>query len=181
MIRLLDIFVSLISLLLFLPILLIIPILIKLDDQGPVFFHQQRLGKNKRPLTVWKFRTMQDDKITRIGKWLRSCALDEFLQFLLILKGDISLVGPRPLTQSDVDRLGWDTAEYQHRWQIRPGLTGLVQIYGGTSAEHSWQLEQTYLNNKSLITDLKIILLSACVTLIGKRRTKQKFPWKIVE
>lgn len=179
MMRLFNIFVALMALLIFSPILIIIPILIKLDDGGSVFFYQQRLGKNKRPFTVWKFRTMQDGKITRVGKWLRATALDEFLQFLLILRGKMSIVGPRPLTQDDVTRLGWDGTEHRKRWNVIPGVTGLVQIYGGTSAEHSWELEQIYLSNRSLWLDLKIILLSAIVNFCGKKRTKTWFPLEI--
>ena len=181
MMRLFDIIVSLIALLIFSPVLLIIPALILLDDRGPVFFSQPRLGKNKRVFMVWKFRTMRDGKITRVGKWLRATALDEFLQFLLILRGEMSIVGPRPLTQEDVTRLGWDDPEHQTRWNVIPGITGLVQIYGGTSAEHSWKLEKIYLANKSFWLDLKIICLSAVVNFCGKKRTKKWFPLEIEE
>lgn len=174
--RLSDIVIALFGLLIFAPVLLAIPILILLDDGRPIFFSQSRLGKNKCPFSVWKFRTMRDGKVTRLGKWLRATALDEFLQFLLILSGKMSIVGPRPLTQSDVTRLGWNDTEYNHRWNMIPGITGLVQIYGGTSASHSWKLEQLYLANKSFIIDLKIISLSAVVNICGKKRTKKWFP-----
>lgn len=174
--RFFNILVALTTLLIFLPVLLIIPVLILLDDGGPIFFCQSRLGKYKRVFKVWKFRTMRDGKITRVGKWLRATALDEFLQFLLILRGEMSIVGPRPLTQSDVTRLGWDDTEHRKRWNVIPGVTGLVQIYGGTSAAHSWALEKIYLENKSFYIDLKIICLSAIVNFCGKRRTKKWFP-----
>jgi len=176
--RLIDIIIAIVSLTLFLPILLIIPILIKLDDRGPIFFCQERLGIDQTKITVWKFRTMKNQQITRVGKWLRACALDEFLQFFLILTGKISLVGPRPLTESDVKRLDWVSDEYKSRWQVRPGLTGLVQIYGGTSAKHSWSLEKHYVTQKSFLLDLKIIFLSAIITIIGKKRTKKLFPFQ---
>ncbi len=181
MMRLFDISVALVALLIFSPVLLVIPLLILLDDGGPIFFCQSRLGKHKRVFKVWKYRTMRDGKITRIGKWLRATALDEFLQFLLILLGKMSIVGPRPLTQDDVTRLGWDDAEHRKRWNVIPGVTGLVQIYGGTSAAHSWELEQIYLGNKSFWLDLKIIILSAVVNFFGKRRTKKWFPLEIQE
>lgn len=119
---------------------------------------------------------MRGDKITRVGKWLRATALDEFLQFILILRGQMSLVGPRPLTQDDVTRLKWDGPEHTSRWNVTPGVTGLVQIYGGTSAAHSWELEKIYLKKNSCALQAKIILLSAIVTLFGKRRTKTWFP-----
>ena len=176
MMRLFNILVAIIALTLLAPVLLIIPLLIKLDDGGPVFFKQQRLGLHKIPFTVWKFRTMKDQEITRVGAYLRATALDEFLQFFSILRGQMSIVGPRPLTQSDVTRLGWDTEEYSQRWDVIPGLTGLVQIYGGTSAEHSLELERHYLLHQKFRLDLKIVILSAGVVILGKRRTKRWFP-----
>lgn len=178
--RLFDIIVALLALLIFSPVLLVIPLLILFDDGKPIFFSQSRLGKNKRIIRVWKFRTIRDGKVTRVGKWLRATALDEFLQFLLILRGNMSIVGPRPLTRDDVTRLGWDDPEHQSRWNVIPGITGLVQIYGGTSAAHSWELEQLYLANKSFLTDLKIICLSAVVNVFGKKRTKKWFPLEIL-
>lgn len=181
MIRIFDIFVALTALLIFSPALAIIPLLILLDDRGPILFCQTRLGKHKRPFNVWKFRTMRDGKVTRVGKWLRATALDEFLQFLLILRGEMSTVGLRPLTQDDVTRLGWDGPEHRTRWSVIPGVTGLVQIYGGTSATHSWELEQLYLSNKSFWIDSKIIALSAIVNFCGKKRTKKWFPLEIQE
>jgi lipopolysaccharide/colanic/teichoic acid biosynthesis glycosyltransferase len=90
----------------------------------------------------------------------------------------MSIVGPRPLTQDDVTRLGWDDTEHRKRWDVTPGITGLVQIYGGTSATHSWELEQVYMVNKSFVTDLKIICLSAIVNVSGKKRAKKWFPLK---
>jgi len=181
LIRIFDIIVALTALLVFSPVLLVIPLLIFIDDRGPIFFCQPRLGRHKRIFNVWKFRTMRDGKVTRVGKWLRATALDEFLQFLLILRGKMSTVGPRPLTQDDVTRLGWDDADHRSRWSIIPGVTGLVQIYGGTSAAHSWELEQLYLTNKSFYIDTKIICLSAIVTICGKRKTKTWFPLDIQE
>lgn len=174
-IRLIDIFVALTALLLFSPIITIIPLLILLDDGGPIFFCQPRLGKHKKIFNVWKFRTMRDGKVTRVGKWLRATALDEFLQFFIILQGKMSTVGPRPLTQDDVTRLNWDGDPHLSRWSVIPGLTGFVQIYGGISSEHSWQLERYYLINKSVFMDLKIILLSACVNIFGKKLTRSWF------
>ena len=178
LVRSFDILVSLISIILFLPILLLIPVLIKLDDGGPVFFFQKRLGINKKTIIVWKFRTMKNGKITRVGKWLRATALDEFLQLLLIVRGQMSLVGPRPLTQDDVTRLGWDHPEYLSRWKVIPGVTGLVQIYGGTSAIHSWELEKYYLRHQTFKLQLQIILLSGIVTIVGKKRTKSWLPFR---
>lgn len=179
MIRLLNLLIAISALLVMSPILLVLPLLIKLDDGGTVFFRQERLGLHKKPFVVWKYRTMRDEEITRIGKYLRLTALDEFLQFFAILRGQMSVVGPRPITQNDVTRLGWDGENYSQRWQVIPGLTGLVQLYGGTTADHSAQLERYYLLNRSLKLDIKIILLSTAVVLIGKKRVKHHFPINI--
>ena len=122
---------------------------------------------------------MRDGKVTRVGKWLRATALDEFLQLLLILNGQMSLVGPRPLTQDDVTRLGWDGDEHLSRWSVIPGVTGLVQIYGGTSATHSWELEKYYLKHQTFGLQFKVITLSAMVTIFGKKRTKKWIPFQL--
>ncbi len=176
--RSLDILIALIALTVLIPLLIIIPILITIDDHGPVFFSQVRLGKNKQPFKVWKFRTMKNQNITRVGKWLRPTAIDEFLQFLHILQGHMTLVGPRPLTKYDISRLAWNGPHHEKRWNTKPGITGIAQIYGGTSANHSWQLEQFYIKNKSFSLDIKIIILSALIPIFGKHRIKTAFPLK---
>lgn len=167
-----DIFTALLGLFCFFPLLLLTAILIKLDDGGPVLFRQQRLGKYKRPFLIYKFRTMQDGKITRIGHWLRKTGLDELPQFINILNGDMSLVGPRPLTLGDVQRIGWHKRYYIRRWHIKPGITGLAQLYAGRSAHYSWLYDKTYLKNQSFLLDSKIIFLSFVMNVIGKRRVR---------
>ena len=170
--RIVDISLSVFGLIVFLPAFILIPILIKFDDGGPVFFLQGRLGQYKRPFQLYKFRSMRAGRVTRIGRWLRMTGLDEIPQFLNIYKGEMSVVGPRPLTLEDVQRLGWDSRHYIARWQIKPGITGLSQLYAGRSAHHSWFYDKTYLKNPALRLDMQIILLSLCMNLFGKHRVR---------
>lgn len=170
--RRVDIFLALAGLLFFLPILLLIALLIKLDDGGPILFRQDRLGKYKRPFLIYKFRSMRDEKITRIGQWLRKSGLDELPQIVNILRGDMSLVGPRPLTYADIERMGWDKRYYISRWHVKPGITGLAQLHAGRSAHHSWLYDKTYLKHESVLLDIKIIVLTLFINILGKRRVR---------
>ena len=167
-----DIFIAVTGLITFLPLMLLIALLIKLDDRGPIFFLQYRLGKYKRPFKIYKFRSMKNNKVTRVGCWLRKTGLDELPQMINILKGDMSTVGPRPLTYEDIVRIGWDKRYYISRWHIKPGITGLAQLHAGRSAHHSWLFDKTYLKNESFVLDLKIILITFVMTLIGKQRVR---------
>jgi lipopolysaccharide/colanic/teichoic acid biosynthesis glycosyltransferase len=171
--RRLDIFLAVAGLLFFLPIMLLIALLIKLDDGGPILFRQDRLGKYKQPFLIYKFRSMYDGKITRIGQWLRKSGLDELPQIVNILQGDMSLVGPRPLTYADIQRMGWDKRYYISRWHIKPGITGLAQLHAGRSAHHSWLYDKTYLKHESLLLDFKIIILTLFINVLGKRRVRE--------
>ena len=114
----------------------------------PVLFRQTRLGRGRRPFTILKFRSMANGKVTPVGRVLRATGLDELPQsyelpqFINILRGEMSAVGPRPLTQADVERLGWTGPEYDFRWLARPGLTGLAQIAGSDSPQASLELDR---------------------------------------
>lgn len=170
--RRIDIILAVAGLLCFLPVMLLIALIIRLEDGGPVFFVQYRLGKYKRPFLIYKFRSMHAGKITRIGHWLRKSGLDELPQFINILKGEMSIVGPRPLTFADIERMGWDRRYYIARWHINPGITGLAQLHAGHSAHHSWLYDKTYLKHESVILDIKIIILTLFINLLGKRRVR---------
>lgn len=170
--RRIDLLLALPALVLLWPVFLFIALLIKLDDGGPVVFRQLRLGQYKRPIVVYKFRTMRDGRVTRAGQWLRKSGLDELAQVFNVLKGDMSVVGPRPLTYEDTVRLGWDTRYYISRWHVKPGITGLAQLYAGRSAHHSWLYDRTYLTIRSLKLDVKIILLTFAMNVLGKRRVR---------
>ena len=134
--RLFDIAGALAGVVVFAPVMAVVAVAVLIDDGRPLLFPQERLGYRRRPFVIWKFRTMRDGKVTRAGRVLRASGLDEITQFFNILKGDMSAVGPRPLTDADVQRLGWGRAAVDFRWEVRPGLTGLAQIAGAASSEH---------------------------------------------
>jgi exopolysaccharide biosynthesis polyprenyl glycosylphosphotransferase len=176
--RLIDIVLSSIILLLTLPLWPFIILAVKLDDKGPIFYSQERIGKDGKPFLLTKFRSMkegaenetgpiwaerEDPRITKIGKFLRRTHLDEIPQMLNILKGDISLVGPRPERPEFVSQLEKEVPHYRLRYIIKPGFTGWAQIkfrYGRsiTDSFEKFQYDLYYLKNRSLILDLRILL-----------------------
>ncbi|TXH69634.1 MAG: sugar transferase [Thiothrix sp.] len=153
-------------------VLILIALSIWMLDGRPILFRQQRLGLNKQPFSIYKFRTMQNEVVTKSGKVLRQTGLDELAQILNIIKGDMSVVGPRPLTQADITRLGWDDAYHAKRWAIKPGITGLAQLYGGRSAKVSWQMDKVYQAQMSWWLDMRVVLWSLAVNVLGKRRVR---------
>lgn len=167
--RLLDIVLSLIAIIITLPIFLIIGILVLIFLGKPAIFRQKRPGKKEKIFTMYKFRTMSNKKdkdgnllpdelrLTKLGKFLRKTSLDEIPEFINILKGDMSFVGPRPLL---VEYLPYYTEEEQHRHDVRPGLTGLAQISGRNNLnwDKRFKKDIEYVNNITFINDTKIIL-----------------------
>ncbi|OZG73931.1 sugar transferase [Hahella sp. CCB-MM4] len=170
--RMTDVVLAIVAVTMFLPLWLLVGLLILLEDGSPVIFLQTRLGKDKHPITVIKLRTMRAGKVTRIGKWLRSTGLDESLQFLPVLAGTMSIVGPRPLTEADIHRIGWGGEKHADRWKISPGITGMAQLFSGRGARVSLYFDRYYLRRQSLILDVSIICLSFMVTLVGKKRVQ---------
>ena len=175
--RAFDIACACIAFLLFTGPLGIVALLVYTEDRGPVFFLQERAGRRRKPIRVFKFRTMQDGRVTRVGRWLRAAGIDEIPQFINVLTGDISVVGPRPLTEDDIVRLGWGTPRFVTRWEVRPGITGLAQLYGGHGAGVSWFLDRRYLQIQSLPLDSTIVFLSFVVNIIGKPRVRSCLGW----
>jgi lipopolysaccharide/colanic/teichoic acid biosynthesis glycosyltransferase len=171
--RLFDLAGACAGLIVFAPIMAVIAVVVLVDDGGPVFFRQARLGRRRRPFTILKFRSMRDDRVTRAGRVLRATGLDEIPQFLNILRGDMSAVGPRPLTDADVQRLGWTSAVYDFRWDTRPGLTGLAQIVGAKTAEEALELDRAYVARWKPLLDCQLIALSFAVNALGKVRVQQ--------
>jgi len=153
-------------------VLVLITLGIWLIDGRPILFRQQRIGLNKQPFSIYKFRTMKNEVVTKSGKFLRQTGLDELAQILNIVQGDMSVVGPRPLTQADITRLGWDDAYHAQRWTIKPGITGLAQLYGGRSAKISWQMDRVCQAQMSWWLDTRIVLWSLMVNVLGKRRVR---------
>jgi lipopolysaccharide/colanic/teichoic acid biosynthesis glycosyltransferase len=167
-----DVVLGLIGAQLFAPLQLVAGALICVEDGGPVFFRQERVGRRRRPFTLLKLRTMRDGRVTRVGTWLRATGLDETPQFLNVLRGDMSVVGPRPLTAADVARLGWDRAERDARFGVRPGITGLAQLFAGRSARHSRALDALYARRSSPGLDLWLVAVSFAVNVRGKARVR---------
>ena len=188
--RLLDILCSFLLLVISIPLFFIIAILIKIDSKGPAFFLQKRCGKDGREFNMYKFRTMvkdaetlkkrlknemdgpmfkskNDPRITQVGGILRKLSLDELPQLLNVLKGEMSLVGPRPL--ADEEMVG-DDIWREIRLSVRPGMTGLWQIMGRDSGKFSdWITYDTeYVQKRSLFMDIKILFLTITTVLCNK-------------
>ncbi|MEI7512115.1 MAG: sugar transferase [Candidatus Uhrbacteria bacterium] len=170
------IFQKLVSLTLFilcLPFCFIIGVLIALIDGLPIFFAQERIGQKHKPFTLYKFRTLRDGKQTILGHWMRATGLDELPQLWNIMKSDMNLIGPRPLTEHDVMRLGWDDSHYYKRFEMKPGMTGLGQLSPICDKELTWQLDTSYIENQSITTDLNILTKSIIVGMFGKKILKK--------
>lgn len=180
-----DIIFSTLVLLLFTPLMLLISIIIKIDSEGPVLYKQERVGYKDRIYNVYKFRSMykgaeletgpilarrNDERITRVGNFLRKLHLDEVPQFFNILKGEMSLVGPRPERPVFVEDFKHNIPGYHRRFVVKPGITGLAQLYGGyeTSAENKLKYDLAYINNWSLSEDLNIFFMSTEIILRGR-------------
>jgi len=164
------------------PFLAALAILIRIDSPGPVLFRQERAGRGMRPFTVYKFRTMradadpydvspmgrEDARLTRLGRWLREMTLDELPQLWNVLKGDMSIVGPRPLYMSQARQFN---ERQRRRLEVRPGLTGLAQFLGRGEIPHEQKLELDvqYVERWGLWLDLKIILGSVRLLLPNER------------
>ena len=187
--RLLDIVISLMALIFLSPVLILVALMIKLDSNGPIFFIQKRLGKNMKMFNIYKFRTMVPDavkyqkvgvevkgddfRITRIGKILRRFKIDELAQLINVLKGDMSIVGPRPTLPEYIDHYEeWEL----RRFEVRPGLTGLAQVNGNIYLDRQEKsaYDIKYIEQMSFITDLKIILKTVAIILFGEDRFVNK-------
>ncbi len=175
--RAMDIVLALCVLVVVWPILLGAAVAIKLEDGGPVFFRQKRMTRNGREFEILKFRSMivdaekytgavlaseNDPRITKVGKFLRATRMDELPQLLNILKGDMSIVGPRPERKVIADEYCKEIPEFAYRTKVRGGVTGYAQIYGkyNTSAYDKLRLDLMYIENYSFLLDIKLIILT---------------------
>lgn len=155
------------------PAMVAIVVAIAIDDGWPVFFRQERIRLRRRPFQILKFRTMRDGTVTRVGRVLRGTGLDEIPQFINILRGDMSAVGPRPLTAADIGRFGWNSPAFDFRWSARPGLTGLAQLLGATANGDALALDRIHATMWSLSLDCRCIAWSFAVNVFGKTRVRQ--------
>lgn len=179
--RLIDIILAIVGLVVLSPLFLIIAIIIRIDSKGPVFFKHKRVGKNGKPIYIYKFRTMHnnaedmiknfneeqmkefkesyklqnDPRITRIGETLRKTSLDELPQILNIIKGDLSIIGPRPVIEEELEKYGENKEKFL---SITPGLTGYWGANGrsSTTYEERMEMELYYVDNYSLKLDISI-------------------------
>jgi Undecaprenyl-phosphate glucose phosphotransferase len=184
--RLFDIALSLAALVLFSPLFLLIAILIKLTSVGPVFFAQERVGLNGKPFRMLKFRTMRQDStlnssnhwtsrddpyVTPLGRWLRHSNLDELPQFLNVLKGDMSVVGPRPERRFYLERFREEVPEYMSRHYVKSGITGWAQVNGwrgDTSIAQRVAHDLYYMRNWAMGLDIKILFLTLTRTFFHR-------------
>ena len=184
--RAVDIFGSIVGIVLFSPIMLIVAVLIKLTSPGPVIYCQERVGLHNRPFKMYKFRSMTvqdpgkeksrwttrgDSRVTPIGKLIRKTSIDETPQFFNILKGDMSLVGPRPERPFFVEKFKEEIPRYMIKHQVRPGLTGWAQVNGyrgDTSIMKRIEHDLYYIENWSLGFDFKILFLTVFKGFINK-------------
>src|SRR5262245_47300669 len=187
--RLLDVGLSGIGILASMPIWAAIAVAIKLEDGGPVFYTQDRVGEGGRTFTVFKFRSMvpnaesgvgaiqatkNDPRVTRIGRLMRATAMDELPQLWNIFRGDMSFVGPRALRPSEIETTAEgelvsmaDIPGYRERSQLRPGLTGVAQIYAPRDVprRHKFRYDRLYASKQGFLLDVRLILVSFWITL----------------
>lgn len=189
--RIIDFTFSLIGFIILSPIMLVTAIAIKLDSKGPIIFKQERLGKNGKVFNIYKFRSMcvgaenigsrvysgkNDTRVTKVGKFIRATSIDELPQFINILKGDMSLIGPRPALTYHPWKYDEYTKEQKCMFSVRPGVTGWAQINGRKDVEWNKRIELNvwYVNNISFLLDLKIFIKTIINVIMMKNNVNEK-------
>ncbi|AOR24980.2 UDP-phosphate N-acetylgalactosaminyl-1-phosphate transferase [Clostridium taeniosporum] len=181
--RILDLLFSIIALVIAVPIILVTCILVRLESKGNPIYSQERLGKNGRKFSVYKIRSMytdaekngpqwagkNDNRVTKIGKFIRKTRIDELPQLFNILKGEMSIVGPRPEREYFIEKFSKDIPNFKQRLLVIPGLTGYAQINGGYDITplEKLELDLKYIENRGVIEDFKIMLKTVKIVLTG--------------
>ncbi|MCB2312013.1 undecaprenyl-phosphate glucose phosphotransferase [Clostridium tagluense] len=184
--RAFDIVFSILSIILFLPIMIVTSLIMKLTSPGPIIFKQERVGLNRKPFTMYKFRSMkvqrtedevnkwttkEDSRKTKFGSFIRKISIDELLQLFNVLKGDMSLIGPRPERPFYVDKFKEEIPKYMIKHHVRPGMTGWAQVNGwrgDTSIHKRIEYDIYYIENWSITIDMKILFLTIFNGFINK-------------
>ena len=183
--NILDISLSLVGLVILLPFFLIISIIIKLESKGPVFFKQERIGKNGKVFKIYKFRSMivgaekigtgvyskkDDDRVTKVGRFIRMTSIDELPQLINILKGEMSFIGPRPVLTYHPWKYEEYTEEQLKRFEVKPGVTGWAQIHGRKNVEWNRRikLDVEYVKTVTFLLDLKIFFKTIYKVILMK-------------
>jgi len=181
-----DIIGSMLAIILFSPVMLFTVIMIKITSPGPLIFRQERVGLHNRPFKMYKFRSMEvqseaaekkgwttknDPRVTSVGKFIRKTSIDELPQLFNVLRGDMSLVGPRPERPQYVEKFREEIPRYMVKHQVRPGMTGWAQVNGyrgNTSIRRRIEYDIYYIENWSVGFDVKILFLTAFKGFINK-------------
>ncbi len=188
--RFFDIVMSLVMIVIFSPLMLIIALAVKLYDGGPVIYKQVRVTKNGKRFNIYKFRSMivdsekqgarlagkNDSRITPVGQVIRNLHVDELPQFINVLKGDMSMVGPRPERPEIINKYIKDIPEFNYRLKVKAGLTGYSQVYGryNTTAYNKLKMDILYIENFSILMDIKILLLT--FKILFKKENSEGLP-----
>lgn len=182
--RILDIIIAVILFIITIPFVIIFSILIKIEDGGPIFYKQERLGKDRKEFFIYKLRSMKidaekngaqwaeknDSRITNIGKFIRKTRIDELPQLINVIKGEMSIIGPRPERPMFTDEFDKKIPGFSNRLQVKPGLTGWAQVNGGyeMSPEEKFYADMYYIENRNLLLDIKILIKTIKVVLTGE-------------
>lgn len=182
--RIVEVLIAVFLLVLTLPTTLVVAVLIKLESPGPVLYRQERLGLNWKKFYIYKFRSMRvdaekngpqwakknDPRVTKIGRFIRQTRIDEIPQLFNVIKGDMSLIGPRPERECFTRKFAKKIPQFTQRLSVKPGLTGWAQVNGGydVSPEQKFEMDMYYIRHQSPFLDLKILLKTVKVVLTGE-------------